>query len=180
MAFVSRSRKSGFINRGGVARRESLWLFWDTSESTLSGAPTAVLTNQLNAAALALRPFTIVRTRGIFFARSDQLVANESYIGDLGFAVVSDQASAIGVTAVPTPLTDKGSDLFFVYEQIHGRIQVASGAGTGVPTNLGLMRTFDSKAMRKVEGDQDVISTVENEIQGCVVTLSARMLIKLH
>ena len=124
--------------RLGGPCRETAWLFVDTVESTMAGAPTAVLANSLNASALALRPFTIVRTRGVFFVNSDQIVANESYGADRGYAVVSDQAAAIGVTAVPTPLTDMGSDLFFVYEQVFMRAAIASGAGTGVPGNIGV------------------------------------------
>jgi len=38
--------------------------------------------------------------------RSDQFVATEGYEIAIGMAVVSDQALAIGVTAVPTPFTD--------------------------------------------------------------------------
>ncbi len=157
--------------------RKTVWLSIDTVSSTLSGAPSAILANSLNAAALALRPFTIVRTRGIFHVASDQTAATESYMGDLAMAVVSDQASAIGVTAVPTPLTDKGSDLFFVYEQGVGRFQFSDATGI---FEAGKQISWDSKAMRKVDDDQDVVLVVENELAGCVVRSSGRMLVKLH
>jgi len=102
-------------------------------------------------------------------------------MGDLGFAVVSDQAVAVGVTAVPTPFTDKGSDLFFVYQQLVGRVGTGTGvAAAGVITEIGRFVEYDSKAMRKVNEGQDVVITVENEIAGCVLTHSARMLIKMH
>ncbi len=159
-------------------RRQTLWLFGATVDTTLSGSPSAVITTSLNAAALALRPFTIVRTRGIMHVMSDQNAADESYIGDMALAVVSDQAVAVGVTAVPTPLTDKGSDLFFVYEQIPGRIEVFDT--TGVLEPRGQFIQWDSKAMRKVNDDQDVVSVVENEIAGVRMITSCRMLIKLH
>ncbi len=166
----------------GVRRqvRETLWLSGDTTESTLSGAPTAILASSLNAAALALTPFTVVRTRGILHINSDQSAADESYGVDLGMAVVSAQASAIGVTAVPTPLTDKGSDLFFVYEQLFGRLFVGGGSGTGVPTMASNFLQWDSKAMRKVQDDEDVVLTIENEIAGAIAIVSFRMLVKLH
>ena len=171
------SRGSRFIQRGSSQRRESMWLFGSTVESTMSGAPTAVLASSLNAAALALRPFTIVRTRGIIHIRSDQAAASETYGADLGMAVVSDQAAAIGVTAVPTPLTDKGSDLFFVYEQLFSHLSVRSDIGQ---LKEGAFMTFDSKAMRKVNDDQDVVVVQENELAGVVMTISFRQLIKLH
>ena len=177
MANLNIRRRSGFIQRGGVSRRETLWIEISTVEATLGGAPTAVLANSLNAAALALRPFTVVRTRGIFFARSDQNIAGETYMADLGLCVVSDQAAAIGVTAVPTPATDKGSDLFFVYEQLISR----HFFGTSVGVNeQGISKQFDSKAMRKVNDDQDLVLVLENEINGVVTATSGRLLIKLH
>ncbi len=169
-----------FATRRQGPRRESLWLFIDTVESALTGAPTAVLSNSLNAVALALRPFTVIRVRGVMHVRSDQVAATQTFGVDLGFAVVSDQAVSIGVTAVPTPLTDKGSDLFFVYEQMFDRIEIGSGAGTGVPVDTGLFMKYDSKAMRRVNDDSDIVVTLENEITGANVIHSARMLIKLH
>ena len=160
------------------AKRQTQWISVDTVETTLSGSPSAVIQNSLNTIALAFRPFTIVRVRGVMFIRSDQVTNTETYGVDLGFAVVSDQAVGIGVSAVPTPLTDKGSDLFFLYEQLFDRIEESGGAGTGVPTSTGRFAQFDSKAMRKVETDQDVIVVVENELAGALVVTSGRMLIK--
>ncbi len=161
--------------------RESLWFEISTVQATLAGAPTAVLSNSFNAGVLALRPFTIVRTRGILACRSDQTAASETFAVDLGFAVVSDQAVAIGVTAVPTPLTDKGSDLFFVYEQLFGHLSVGAGSGTGPATSGSwAFMKFDSKAMRKVNEGSDVAVTMENEIAGAIAFISGRMLIKLH
>ena len=56
----------------------------------------------LSAIGLALRPFTLIRVRGIFTIASDQSAATETQVGALGVAVVSEQAASIGVTAVPT------------------------------------------------------------------------------
>ncbi len=159
-------------------RRQSLWLDIVTTETTLAGAPSVALLNSLSAAALALRPFTIVRTRGTLLVLSDQSGASESYGAALGFAVVSLQASNIGVSAVPTPVTDKGSDLFFVFENLFDRFQF--GDNTGEQSNSGRMIQYDSKAMRKVNDDQDIVVTIENEINGAIVIHSARMLLELH
>ncbi len=175
------ARRSGLVLRGGRMVRESIWADFVTTETTLGGAPTAVLINVTGAALLAQRPWTIVRTRGILHVRSDQTGADETFIGDLGMAVVSDQAAAIGITAVPTPLTDKGSDLFFVYQQIMDRVGVGTGvAAAGVATTTGKFMEYDSKAMRRCEEGSQIVTVVENEISGCVLTHSARALIKLH
>jgi len=158
-------------------RRETVWGDIGTVVSTLSGSPSAVLTNSLGAGALAQRPFTIIRTRGVMHVRSDQVIASETYIGDLGLAIVSDQAIAIGVSAVPTPLTDKGSDLWFVYEQLIGHFQF--GDLTGFNTG-GVSKEIDSKGMRRVEEGSDLAVVVENEIAGCILTFTGRLLVKLH
>ncbi len=126
MANIRVGRRSGRVFRGGRSRRESQWLFWDTSETTLAGAPTAVLTNSLNAIALAFRPFTVVRARLFLQIRSDIATGGETFGVSMGFCVVSDQAVAIGVTAVPTPVTDKGSDLWFVYESLIGSFETST------------------------------------------------------
>jgi len=181
VANIRSARRSGFVLRGGRNVRETVWGDVGTVEAVMTGAPTAILINQLNAAALALRPFTVVRVRGVISVRSDQVAATESFIGDLGYAIVSEQAAGIGVTAVPTPLTDKDSDLFFVYQQVIGRINVGSGAGTGVPTDGGVQWIqYDSKAMRKVNESEQMVITTENELSGCNLVHSARFLMKLH
>jgi len=76
--------------------------------------------------------------------RSDQTGATEDQHAAYGAAVVSDQAVAVGVTAVPTPITDDFSDLWFVYERLIGTF-VTTGAGL---TNKSYETVIDSKAMR--------------------------------
>ncbi len=62
MANIRRSRAGGFI-RGGRHRRETIWLGTAQTSSGFAATTVAIL-NSLNAAALALRPFTVVRVRG--------------------------------------------------------------------------------------------------------------------
>ncbi len=172
--------RSVFRNVGGVRRqvRETLWLEVGTGETLLAGAPSVAITNSLNAAALALTPFTVIRVRGVLHCRSDQNVASETTGVSIGYAVVSEQAVAIGVTAVPTPVTEKGSDLWFVHETVFMRYQF--GSNIGFDGDAGIFMKYDSKAMRKVEDGSDLVVVVENEINGCTITTSSRILIKLH
>jgi len=164
--------------RGGRQVRETSWQQIATVETSLTGAPSVVLSHSASAALLALRPFTIVRVRGVLQCQSDQVIASESYGVGIGMAVVSDQAVAIGVTAVPTPVTDRGSDLWLLYESLFARFNFADG--TGLIDPMGRFIQFDSKAMRKVEEGQDVIITQENELNGCLTVVAGRMLVKLH
>jgi len=94
--------------------------------------------------------------------------------------VVSDQALAIGITAVPTPDLDRGSDLFFVFEEEFGEISFSSAIGFVEP--VGATRHWDSKAMRKVEIGSDIAVTIEASSisNGVNVRKAGRMLVKLH
>ena len=171
------ARKSGFVRRNGVMRRETLWAGQSPAD-TVVGTSSAVLISVFNAALLALRPFTIVRTRGRIGVFLDQFAEPESYGVGYGIAVVSEQATAIGVTAVPTPITDLTSDLFYVYENLAGRLEANSASET---TEAGVWKDFDSKAMRKVNGDQDIAVVVEaNGAIGQIFFDTFRFLIKLH
>ena len=166
--------------RGTKTRRLTAWIPMIPIAQTLSGAGSEALIASFNAAALALRPFTVVRVRGIIGLSSDQGVAAEDQSAAFGMAVVSDQASGIGITAVPSPGTDRGSDLFFVFEDVVRSMFVASNSGV-IPDFME-SRLFDSKAMRKVNEDQDVVLTLSNTpiSDGTVVYTAGRMLLKLH
>ena len=174
------SSRSRFHSRSGVARRESLWFPIGDTTNTITSGSTAVLFNGLTTTLLALRPFTIVRTRGVFNVVSDQqAVGIENYGASFGMCVVSDQALAIGVTAVPTPETDKDSDLWFVFESQTG---VIKSGGTNVESVELRSTEFDSKAMRKIEEGQDLAFVIETMSisSGVIIQKSGRVLIKLH
>ncbi len=172
------ARKSGFVRRNNRMVRESLWFGFGFTTVTLASSNAVAIGHSLNAAALALRPFTIVRTRGSYNVRSDQKAATEFYGVSMAFAVVTDQAVAIGATAVPTPDTDRGSDKFFVFEDVFGEFNFQSGVG--IEGLNGISRDFDSKAMRKVQNGEDIISVLEAPSTSGVMSFAARMLIKLH
>ena len=158
-----------------TARRDTVWFEFPPQLTVLGSASLAAVTGSLNAAALALRPFTIVRTRGTLQVQSDQAAA-EDYGCGFGICVVSDQASAIGVTAVPTPVTDYGSDLWFLIEQMFGRMGGAS------VEQIGFERQIDSKAMRKVDVGQDINIVFETPsfCNSARLYEAFRMLVKLH
>jgi len=169
--FATRSQMHG-------PKRDSLWIPGLVATTTVAGN-TAILNASLNAAALALRPFTIVRTRGLLYHHSDQVSANEAYQAAYGMAVVSEQAAAIGVTAIPTPITDQGSDFWFLYELLFGRFNFITGTGTNSPS--GVQVPIDSKAMRKVDISENIVTVVETAGgNGMTLVDSFRMLVKLH
>ena len=175
------ARKSGHVFRGGrMVKRDSLWLNFVALETTIAAASTATLVSTLNAAALALRPFTIVRTRIHLGLRSDQSAAGESQHIAYGHIVVQDTASAIGVTAVPTPATELSSD-FHMFEVMTNRFTVGSDTSGFAPLGA-ISKDADSKAMRKVDFGMDLAVVIEttSTSSGVIVFDMGRILIKLH
>ena len=166
----------------GVSRRstrETQWGFLTPITFTLT-ASGGTIGSSLNAAALALRPFTIIRTHLALHLSSDQIIATEDQVAAYGIAIVSDQASAAGVAAVPTPDTDAGSDLWFVHKYMHNRFGFADATGFA---RIGTSYTIDSKAMRRVEEGQDMVTVAEVDTatsSGLQLMVAGRFLIKLH
>ena len=155
------------------SRRQSTWFSIGASSTAIASG--SILSSSLNAAALAMRPFTIVRTHLSLFVLSDQAAAVEAQEVGIGFAVVSDQAVAIGVTAVPTSITDIGSDLWYLHKMLY-----ANETSLTDRVTPGQQYTIDSKAMRKVDGDQDSVIVLEVRDKGAILLLGGRMLIKTN
>ncbi len=172
-------RRSSAVAVRARSDRKTLWLGSTVQSATLvAGTPQIFFS--LNAAALAIRPFTIIRTYIEINWRTDQAAVSETQFGAVAAAVVSDQAVAIGATAVPTPVTDSGSSLFFAYQYMINFFEF--GSGIGFDSQGGRRYVIDSKAMRKVEGGQDMIVVVENDSNGsgAIAAAFVRQLIKTH
>ena len=179
MAHVITGRKTGFIQRSGRMVRQSRWLgLADFQSTTLAAGSNATLITSFAAGLLAERPFTIVRTRGTLYLESDQTAVTESQFCAYAHAVVSDQAVAVGISAVPTPFADE-SDLFFVFQTLVSRLLVTTDVGRLL---AGVQMEFDSRAMRKVDEGSNAISVAEAGPTSSGLTLRNifRMLIKLH
>jgi len=181
MANIRVARRSGRVLRGGSLRRDTRWLQLAETTTTLAAGTPVVFTG-FDADVLAMRPFTIVRSRGVLHLATDQLSASEVAVAVMGWAVVSDQALAVGVTAVPTPITEGDSDLWFLYESLITRVDF--GSAIGFDSSSGNLKEFDSRAMRKVEDGQDIAVVMEasaaSGFSGCRMSKQGRMLIKLH
>ena len=144
-----------------------------TAETALA-ANTFAFLGSLNAAALAARPFTVIRTVGSIWVKSDQVASAELPFGALGFQIVSDKAVATGVTALPDPITEEASDTWFVYQQW-------AASGGAVDGAILMEYKFDSRAMRKVEDGFDMAFMIANAnaADGVVFVVKFCMLIKL-
>ena len=108
----------------------------------------------------------IRRTRGRFHVISDQGSVTEQQDGALGMIVVTDTALAVGITAIPGPVTDANDDGWFVWEPFTQVSQLTLGASfTSGGTTL--QYEFDSKAMRKVAHGFSMAIVLESNVSGC-------------
>ncbi len=173
-------RGHGLRTRMVASGRKTFWVGGTIVNSNLAGANSALIVTSLSAGALALRPFTVVRTRGVWGFFSDQVAADEDQQVAYGGIVVSDEAVAVGITAVPTPVEQDSSSWLF-YDMAFQRFEQQSAVGIQ-PNMIPQRYVVDSKSMRKVEEGQDLIDIIQNgsSAEGANVVMYTKTLIKLH
>ena len=159
-------------------KRTSQWIAARLTSFTIpAGSPTLIAT--LNAAVLALRPFTVVRSHIVLSILLDQVATSEFIQGAFAAQVVTETAAAAGVASVSTPLDQADAD-FFIYQPWMSSFLDATSVGFGEISGSGSVWTIDSKAMRKVGADADIAFMVDNIANGYNLAMEGRMLIKLH
>ncbi len=166
------------VVRGRSARRLNSWIGIIFNDTAVAFS-TSILLGSLNAAGLALRPFTIVRTHILLRVKSDQQAADESALGALGGIVAGEPAVAAGASSLPTPATSTDSS-WFMWQPWITDFTIASSVGFS--SEEGRQYLVDSKGMRKVNDDEDVAFLLENAdgAHGVDVSVVGRMLVKLH
>ncbi len=147
--------------RARSQRRKTFWVgLGGTTGATSIAASTPLLHASLNAAALALRPFTVVRAVGSLWAGTDQSAATEVILGAFGNAVVDDRAVGVGVSAVPRPYSDISDSDWFQWGSFADRFTFKDA--TGFQGVQWYHTQYDQKGQRKVAIGQDIIQVIEN------------------
>jgi len=116
-------------------------------ETSVPAAGKAVIASFSSATLAAIAPSTIIRTRGFFSIRSDQAAASELQIGAIGLGLVNEVARALGITALPGPLTDALWDGWFFHQFFSQSFIVADATGIADNAGAGSGYTIDSKAV---------------------------------
>ncbi len=114
---------------------------------------------------------TIVRTRGQLMAFARTEAASDQIIrGALGIILVSSDAFAVGVTAIPGPLSDSLDDW---YVWVPFNLMTANGAALGDEA-LVARENFDSRGMRKSKFGEvsAVVLELESDVAGASVDVS--------
>ncbi len=170
-------RRARFVR---PAPKTKMWVGIGIGATTLVGSSTQLIASY-GAAILGLRPFTILRTRGLLSFESDQAAVSERPIASVGYMIVTDTAAALGVTAVPDPSSisgDPSADWFF-WQALCASFTFLSSVG--FEGNVQTQYVIDSKAMRKVGPDDDMVQvTSMDTASGGVLVTQGRQLIQLH
>jgi len=179
MAFSNRggSRVLGGRSVVGVKKRVTQWTS-TAPETAFIGLAAATAVIDSTFVTDVNNPETIIRIRGLLTIVTDQTASSESPFGAFGVAVVSNQAVAIGVTAVPTPYADAESDFWMYHQFFAAPMNVATAIGIG---SLDQQYILDGKAMRKITPDQTLILVMENGHagEGLQYRLDLRILTKV-
>ena len=175
---MARQGSSRFPRTGARSRRQTTWLVGPQGETgVISSSVSAVLALGTQAIANGL---TIVRTRGeLFIQQQSSAAIGDGFEGAFGLGIVSENASGIGVTAIPTPLADIGWDGWLY----HRLFSVKAPTSTVIDGPGSLLRVeVDSKAMRKFKSTDVLVGVLEVEELGVAtmqLTFRSRVLVKI-
>ena len=176
---MARLRRGSFPARG--PRRLNSW------DDGTGGVPAQTITGSTvafvgNAVSVLTDGTTLVRTRGqldVILAAAS--AAGDGYQGAFGIGVTTQAAVAVGITAVPTPITEQTWDGWLYWTPISVHVGEAT-AGDKNWASGAQRTTVDSKAMRKLKEDQSIFAVWEvTEIGTATATIfwDSRALFKL-
>ncbi len=116
-------------------------------------------------------PLTLMRVHGLVCANLDAGAVDERAMISFGIIKVSDDALAVGITAVPTPTADADAPWI-----VHGHLWVTTLSEAAIaPDGMFHRVVIDSKAMRKMKPNESlavVFEVCDTTDQGGTVDLS--------
>ena len=173
------ARRTQFPIRGRT-RKLTDWAFGpDANEVALSASSKILLTT----AFAVTQPSTLVRIRGYFdFCMLSTSALGDGMMGALGIALVSDDAFAAGITAIPGPQSDANWD-GWIFHSFWGVRSVTGTIADGANAVGAYYRMIvDSKAMRKWDPANTLVGVVEGVESGAMsveVNGETRLLLKV-
>jgi len=180
MSFRKLGRSARGLSRG--PRRQTAWSEGPGSGNAISATISA--TSQVATAGLQIivDRVTLVRLRGLLTATLAGVTAGgDGFIGAFAIGVAEADAFAIGVTALPSPMTDYEEDWLWWMP-----IQLYAGAGSTLTNAFGNnARSFevDTRSQRKLRVGDVVYGILEvTEFAGAstmTFAFDSRMLVKL-
>ncbi len=143
-------------HRSGFTQKNPVKYEWSAIGDTFNTAaiPAKILGGT---GAVATVPQTVVRWRGLVGVTLDAGAVDESLIVRCGIILVTPDAFATGIGAIPGPGSDRDQSWLWT-----GQAYLTSGAEAAiVPDQLSAVIPVDSKAMRKVKPNETFAFVVE-------------------
>ncbi len=175
------ARRSGFTHRSQPRRQTSWALGPESSAQNVASSTTQIWTV---ATVPVIEGLTIVRTRGFIRCLLTTVSAADSgFSGAFGIGVTNQNAVAVGVGSVPTPITDLDWDGWLWHSFFDVRSITATIADGANAVAMEWSMEIDSKAMRKLNDTETAVfgATEVTETGTAVMNIHAqcRQLVKL-
>ena len=165
------SRVRGHIGRG--ERRKTTWVgpAIQGFVNVASGGSTII------SSATNEEPETVVRVRGMVAIEAQSYAADLGITGAFGMGIVSAEAFAIGITAVPKPFANADWGGWLVWRSFGLRFESITQAGVLLAS---WSMEIDSKAMRKAVANEVLVSVAESQGGAFALFDGTRVLTMLH
>ncbi len=158
-------------------RRQVTWVAPADQGYIALASTTKVLLASFSPEGAGMEKPTVVRTRGQLSIRPNVFSGDVDIVGAFGLGIVSAQALAIGITAIPGPFDDADWDGWFVWRSFSYRFELVDGTGDFYPASSDM--EIDSKAMRKVADNEAVVIVMQSQIGAMSISAPLRLLFKL-
>ena len=122
-------------------------------------------------------PGTIVRSRGRITIQPQVYSADLNIVGAFGIGLVSSEAAAVGITAIPEPFSDADWGGWMVWQSFALHYEFHDATGSFLESEA---IEIDSKAMRKVEPNSVMVFVAESQGGAFFIAETVRLLQMLH
>ncbi len=102
---------------------------------------------------------TLVRLRGYASATIDPSAAGDIIVISMGFILADDDAVAAGAASIPSPTNDTDGDWIW-----HGWFPLHAEFSTGEGSDHNVQMVIDSKAMRRVKPNEQLVMVADGQI----------------
>jgi len=151
--------RRGVSTRVGKRRSVKTWIGTADQGNVGVGSAAKVLLASFTVGGLGTSG-TVIRSRGILNVVPQVFTADLNWDGAFGMAIVSETAALLGITAIPGPFSDDDWTGWFVHQYFAGLVD--AGGATDQTLGRQFQYEIDSKAMRKVSGNESIVLVAES------------------
>jgi len=181
---LARSRGRGFPSRGSTSRRRTGWEEGPFTDARLALSAAGATGWSIGQTSL-VDGLTIARIRGSFAFFLDTATSdNDGFLSlAVGIGIVTTPAFLVGITAMPSPLTEIEWEGWMYHKLVSGVYRADQVDELGNAGSSEVRVDIDTKAMRKLDSEETVFGAVELGLETGTATgifsAHTRMLIML-